>query len=119
MVVIYDRFVFFSVEKFFIPLLYSCLNILVQRSCASTSERASECMCMCVRMRACVCVCVYVFICIHVIILYICVRVGGDVSACERGGKSRERVRKKKRIVEETYLSENVKSAERETNEEG
>lgn len=35
MVVIYDRFVFFSVEKFFIPLLYSCLNILVQRSCAS------------------------------------------------------------------------------------
>lgn len=30
MVVIYDRFVFFSVEKFFIPLLYSCLNILVQ-----------------------------------------------------------------------------------------
>ena len=29
-VVIYDRFVFFSVEKFFIPLLYSCLNILVQ-----------------------------------------------------------------------------------------
>lgn len=35
MVVIYDRFVFFSVEKFFIPLLYSCLNILVQRSCAN------------------------------------------------------------------------------------
>ena len=33
MVVTYDRFVFFSVEKFFIPLLYSCLNILVQRKC--------------------------------------------------------------------------------------
>lgn len=39
MVVIYDRFVFFSVEKFFIPLLYSCLNILVQRY-------LRECMCM-------------------------------------------------------------------------
>lgn len=31
MVVTYDRFVFFSVEKFFIPLLYSCLNILVRK----------------------------------------------------------------------------------------
>jgi hypothetical protein len=53
MVVIYDRFVFFSVEKFFIPLLYSCLNILVQRSCVSacTRERfcARECVFVCVR----------------------------------------------------------------------
>lgn len=68
MVVIYDRFVFFSVEKFFIPLLYSCLNILVQRSCASTSERASERM----RLRVCMCVCAcvcsrdcFVYLCAH------------------------------------------------------
>jgi len=91
MVVIYDRFVFFSVEKFFIPLLYSCLNILVQRSCAS--------VCVCVRMlyvcgtwttvvpvhlraraRACVCVlCTFLRVCV-------CVCV-----ACERGGAPRER----------------------------
>lgn len=49
MVVIYDRFVFFSVEKFFIPLLYSCLNILVQRSCEWASKHARMCMCVCVR----------------------------------------------------------------------
>lgn len=38
MVVTYDRFVFFSVEKFFIPLLYSCLYILVP----SKRERERE-----------------------------------------------------------------------------
>lgn len=67
MVVIYDRFVFFSVEKFFIPLLYSCLNILVQRSCVSA--------------------------CTHVDVsvrenVRVCMRV-----CCEQGGASRESTR--------------------------
>lgn len=66
MVVIYDRFVFFSVEKFFIPLLYSCLNILVQRSCVST----------CIRE--------YVSVRENV---RVCMRV------CEQGGASRESTR--------------------------
>jgi len=77
MVVIYDRFVFFSVEKFFIPLLYSCLNILVQRSCASV------CVCMCVR--ACVLGCTFLRVCVCACAC-VCTRV-----AYERGGAPRER----------------------------
>lgn len=74
MVVIYDRFVFFSVEKFFIPLLYSCLNILVQRS-------LRECMCMCGT---------FLCICMRGSVYVVCVGV------CERGGSvAREKERER------------------------
>lgn len=57
MVVIYDRFVFFSVEKFFIPLLYSCLNILVQRSLRECMSMWNVSVYLHARVRACVFVC--------------------------------------------------------------
>lgn len=87
MVVIYDRFVFFSVEKFFIPLLYSCLNILVQKKLRERKrERESECMRISnnfVRLYGCECV--YMCMCIY-------------VRACERGGGLRKRGRKRERV---------------------
>lgn len=80
MVVIYDRFVFFSVEKFFIPLLYSCLNILVQRS-------LRECVYMCVE-RFCVSACCGS---VYVVCMY--------VMCASEGVALRENMRERKRIM--------------------
>lgn len=87
MVVIYDRFVFFSVEKFFIPLLYSCLNILVQKSCEK--EKESECAYVCM----CLCLCVlHAYVERSCASACVCECVG--MCACEQGGASRKIVRK-------------------------
>lgn len=115
MVVIYDRFVFFSVEKFFIPLLYSCLNILVQRSCASTSERVR--ICVVCGVYACVCVYACARASVYMrpfrvsLCAFICVDASADVCKCMRARGCVARECESKEGRDESDLSEKVTSA--------